>query len=362
LLSRATQGQFAPGSTWKPEMTVGAFNHGFGPGSRLDCSSGLMVGNRLFKNYESESYGYIDFAKALQISCDTFFYRVGLHYWNKYGSNPDNVHARDPLVATAKSFGYGRPTGIDLPGEASGRIADRKWKLAYWKAMKGYYCKLDRENKGSAWMQLFAHEFCLDGYAYRAGDAVNFAIGQGDTMVTPLQLARAYAAISNGGTLYEPRVGKAIVSPGGTVLKRIPPKVQGHVKSKKSAFRYVDRALQGTPRTGTLAWKFIGFPLDKVHIRGKTGSAEVQGKQSTSLVATYTKDYVVVMVVTQAGTGSGTSGPAVRSIWEKLYGIKGMHVNRKKSIIPGVVESAKLPVFARDGSILPPVVRGGRSR
>jgi penicillin-binding protein 2 len=255
LLSRATQGQFAPGSTWKPEMAVGALSNGFTPQSRLDCSSGLQVGNRWFKNYESASYGMIDFAKALQISCDTFFYRVGLSYWHKYGSDPDNVHAKDPLVAIAKQFGYGQKTGIDLPGEASGRIADREWKLAYWKAMKGYYCKLDRGGKKlSPFMRLFSHEFCLQGYQYRAGDAVNYAIGQGDTMVTPLQLARAYAAISNGGTLYEPRVGRAVVAPDGTVVKSIPATVQGHVKSKKSALRYVDRALQGTPRTGTLAW------------------------------------------------------------------------------------------------------------
>jgi penicillin-binding protein 2 len=354
LLSRATQGQFAPGSTWKPEMTIGAFNHGFGPNTRLDCSSGLQVGNRLFKNYESESFGAISFAKALQVSCDTFFYRVGLSYWQKYGSNPSNVHAKDPLVAVAKAFGYGKPTGIDVPGEASGRIADRAWKLAYWKAMKGYYCKIDRSGKGSPFLQLFSHEFCYDGYQYRAGDAVNFAIGQGDTIVTPLQLARAYAAISNGGTLYKPRVGKAVVSPAGRVVKRIAPAVQGHVKSKKAAFKYVDEALQGTPKTGTLAWKFIGFPLDKVKIRGKTGSAEVQGKQSTSWVATYDKNYVVVMMVTQGGTGSGTSGPAVRKIWESLYGINGMKVHPSTSAIPGTTPPSRLPVFAKDGSILPP--------
>jgi penicillin-binding protein 2 len=273
------------------------------------------------------------------------------------------VHAKDPLVQIAKSFGFGRRTGVDLPGEASGRIADREWKLAYWKAMKDHYCKLDRSSrKLSAFMQLFAHEFCLDGYEYRAGDAVNFAIGQGDTMVTPLQLARAYAALSNGGTLYEPRVGRAVVSPDGTVLKRIPPKVQGHVASKKAALRYVDQALQGTPRTGTLAWKFTGFPLDQVRIRGKTGSAEVQGKQSTSLVATYTKDYVVVMMVTQAGTGSGTSGPAVRKIWEALYGVHGEKVRPSTAAIPGVTPPARLPVFAGDGSILPPArSRGGAS-
>ena len=72
---------------------------------------------------------------------------------------------------------------------------------------------------------MFAREFCVEGFDYRAGDAVNFAIGQGDTMVTPLQLARAYGALANGGTLYEPRVAKAIVSPDGKVIKRIKPKV-----------------------------------------------------------------------------------------------------------------------------------------
>ncbi|WP_457110182.1 penicillin-binding protein 2 [Marmoricola sp. URHA0025 HA25] len=362
LLSRATQGQFAPGSTWKPFMTVGAFNNGFSPDSRLDCSSGVQVGNRLFKNYESASYGMIDFARALEISCDTFFYRVGLSFWNRFGSDPTNVNAKDPLVAEAKAFGFGTRTGIDIPGEASGRIADRHWKLDYWNAMKGHYCAIDKRNTAHKrdYLHVFAHEFCLEGSQYRASDAVNFAIGQGDTIVTPLQLARAYAALSNGGTLYAPRVAKAIVDPAGKVVRRIDPVVQGHVKSKRSAISYVDTALQGTPREGTLAWKFGGFPLDQVKIRGKTGSAEVYGKQSTSWVATYTKDYVVVMMVTQGGTGSGTSGPAVRKIWEALYGITGEEVDASRSTIPGVTPPRRLPTFTDDGSILPPVTGGSR--
>jgi penicillin-binding protein 2 len=364
LLARAYQGQFAPGSTWKPIMTVGAFNHGFGPGTRLDCSSGFQVGNRLFHNYESESLGYIDFAKALQYSCDTFFYRVGYHFWQQFGTDPTNVNARDPLVAEAKAFGFGRPTGIDVPGESAGRIADRHWKLAYWKAMKSYYCGIDQKQPAntSPYLRLFAHEFCLEGSYYRAGDAVNFAIGQGDTLVTPLQLARAYAALSNGGTLYEPRIAKAIVSPSGRVVREIAPQVQGHVADPAHAISYVTNALLGTAKIGTMAWKMIGFPLDRIHIRSKTGSAEVYGKQSTSWVASYDDNYVVLMMVTQAGTGSGTSGPFVRKIWESLYGVHGTEVDRHDALIPGVAPPSALPSFQPDGSILPPRPHTSRSR
>ena len=113
--------------------------------------------------------------------------------------------------------------------------------------MKGYYCAMDRKgNAPSAFLQAFAHEFCLEGSDYRAGDAVNYAIGQGDTIVTPLQLARAYAALSNGGTLYEPRIAKAIVSADGTVLKRFAPKATGKVDASPASLRYVDQALLGT--------------------------------------------------------------------------------------------------------------------
>ncbi|SFC38319.1 penicillin-binding protein 2 [Nocardioides terrae] len=356
LLQRATQGQFAPGSTWKPIMTTGAITGGMSTDTTLGCTSGLQIGNRWFKNYESESYGQITFARALEVSCDTFFYRVGLHFWDKFGSDPANANAKDPLAAAAKSFGFGSRTGIDLPGEASGRVGDRKWRAAYFDAMRGYYCKLDRSGKAdSAFMRKFAHEFCLEGNYFRQGDAANFTIGQGDTMVTPLQLTRAYAAISNGGTLFEPTVGKAVVSEDGTVLKKIKPQVQRHVKVSKKAIDYVDQALLGTPKVGTLAWKFHDFPLDQVKIRGKTGSAEVNGKQSTSWVATFDGDYVVVMMVTQGGTGSGTAGEPVRHIWEALYGVGDDHQpHAKDAAIRGTTPPKGLPTFADDGAILPP--------
>ncbi|HEY0774196.1 MAG TPA: penicillin-binding protein 2 [Nocardioidaceae bacterium] len=353
LLFRATQGQFAPGSTWKPFMTAGALSNGYSQSTRLACSSSFTVGNRAFKNYESGAYGYIGFDKALEVSCNTFFYRIGYNYWQKFGSDVDDIKARDPLVNIAKEFGFGSETGIDLPGEASGRIADRQWKRDYYEANKDYYCKIGKQD-GYDFLHRFAREFCVEGFAYRAGDAVNFAIGQGDTIVTPLQLARAYASLANGGTLWEPRVGKAVVDPQGNVIKEIEPKKAASVKVAKRHLRYIDRALAGVSTQGTMSWRLIDFPLDKVKIRSKTGSAEVYGKQSTSWVASYDKRYAVVMMVSQGGTGSGTSGPAIRKIWETLYGVRGDRVIPAKAALPGATPPKGLPVFADDGEILPP--------
>ncbi|WP_205474914.1 penicillin-binding protein 2 [Nocardioides sp. SYSU D00038] len=353
LLARATQGQFAPGSTWKPFMTAGALSNGYSEDTRLNCSSAFRVGNRDFKNYESGAYGYIGFDRALEVSCNTFFYRLGFDYWQRLGSDVDDVDARDPLVETAQRFGFGAETGVDLPGEAAGRIADRRWKREYYEAMKDQYCRIGKQ-PGDDFEHRFAREFCVEGYTYRAGDAVNFAIGQGDTVVTPLQLARGYAALANGGTLYEPRVAKAVVGADGTVLKKFAPSVQGRVKVTDRSLRYVDEALKGVPLRGTLDWKFTDFPLDRVQIRGKTGSAEVYGKQSTSWVASYSDDYVVVMMVSQGGTGSGTSGDAVRAVWDALYGVADGVVHPRRAAIPGTTPPRRLPTFTDDGSILPP--------
>ncbi|MFC0622598.1 penicillin-binding protein 2 [Kribbella deserti] len=323
LLSRALQGQFAPASTFKPITTAAAVHAGYSLKSRLDCSSYFEVGNRRFKNYESASYGRIGFDRALAISCDTFYYRIAYDLWLRAGGNSGDVNAKDPMVDMAKAFGLGRPTGIDLPGEASGRVADRKWKKEYYDAQKDYYCKMaaNPEPGTSAFLKQFSREFCVDGWRYRAGDAVNFSIGQGDTTITPLQLAMMYSALANGGTLWEPRVAKRLVGPGGKV-KTVPPKSSGRLPVSPSVLAYMDKALKETTRSGTAAWKFVGFPLDKVPVRAKTGTAEVYGKQTTSWLATYTDRYAVVMMLSQAGSGSGGSGTAVRHIWESLYNIK----------------------------------------
>ncbi|HLR84758.1 MAG TPA: penicillin-binding protein 2, partial [Nocardioidaceae bacterium] len=306
LLTRPTQAQLSPGSTWKPMMTAGALTHGFSTDTRLNCSNAFQVGNQTFKNYESESYGMIGFDKALQVSCNTFFYRVGYSLWLEAGGNSAGADADAVLADMARKFGLGNETGIDLPGEADGRIADPAWKQDYYEQMKGYYCKRDKKlqktDPGSYEAQ-YAHEFCLDGNRYRAGDAVNFVIGQGDTIITPIQLAVAYGALANGGTVWQPRVGKAVVDPQGNLVKKIRSKKVRDVPVPKSTLRYIDRALQGTSKVGTYAWKMQGFPLDQVKIRAKTGTAEVHDKQTTGWLATYDKNYVVVSMIEQGGTG-----------------------------------------------------------
>ncbi|MFF1817575.1 penicillin-binding protein 2 [Kribbella sp. NPDC058245] len=323
LVSRALQAQLAPGSTFKPITTAAALGAGYSTKTRLDCSSFLEVGDRRFKNYESASYGMIGFDRALSISCDTFFYRIAYALWLRNGGNSGDITARDPLVEMAKKFGLGTPTGIDLPGEASGRIADRKWKKEYYDSQKNYYCKLaDNPPAGtSAFLKQFSREFCVDGYRYRAGDAVNFAIGQGDTIITPVQLAVVYSALSNGGTLYEPRVVESWKGANGKnhIIK---PSVKAKLPVSANNLSFIDKGLKETARSGTAAWKFNGFPLDKVPVRAKTGTAEVYGKQTTSWFASYTDRYAVVMMLSQSGTGSGAGGEAVRHIYETLYDIK----------------------------------------
>ena len=258
----------------------------------------------------------------------------------------------------AKKFGFGKPTGSDIPGRGHRSHCRPGVEARLLEVDEAVLLQGRQGATGNDFLHRFAREFCVEGFADPAGDAVNFAIGQGDTAVTPLQLARAYAALANGGTLFEPRVAKALVSPEGRVLKRFAPEGAGEAAGEEEHPRlHRQRAEAGGHRRHHGLAASRGFPLDKVTIRAKTGSAEVYGKQTTSWVASYTKDYVVLMTVSQGGTGSGTSGPFIRKIWEHLYGIRGTSVHPSKAAIPGTKPPAVLPTFARDGSILPPPSR-----
>ncbi|MCA1218344.1 penicillin-binding protein 2 [Streptomyces sp. 8L] len=353
LLNRATQGESAPGSTFKVISTSAAINAGYNPNGGYPCTSSMTVGGRVFKNFEGENYGDINIAKALEVSCDTVFYDLAYDQWKKDGGI-NAKHPKDWFFKTAHAFGLGKKTGIDLPNEVSGRVPDRQWKQSYWDANKAVWCK-DGKKSGS-YVQQIEFENCKDGYQVRPGDSLNYAIGQGDTLLTPIQEAVMYSAIANGGTMYQPSIGKAVISADGKKVTPIKPKVSGHLPDTRKTISYINKALEGVVTSGTAAWQFGGWPQDKIALHAKTGTAEVAGKQSTGWLATYTKDYAVIMTISQGGTGSGAAGPAVRKIYESMYGIGADgKINPKAGILPKPVSA--LPKIQSDGSIEAPSLK-----
>ncbi|MGW1886490.1 penicillin-binding protein 2 [Streptomyces sp. NPDC001970] len=354
LLNRAIQGQAAPGSIFKVVPTTAAVNAGYDFKGRYACPSSYSIGNQVFKNFESQGHGSITLGQALEVSCDTVYYALAHQQWLKDGGLKPKKNAADWFYKTAHQFGLGAETGIDLPNEETGRVPDRRWKQKFWEANKDYWCKIGK--KGGTYVQQLSYENCLEGNLMRAGDSVNYSIGQGDTLVTPIQMATIYAAISNGGTLYDPTVGKAVLSPDGKSVREIKPTSHGKLPMDAKTRNLMNEALAGVATRGTAAWRFGGWPQDKIPMHAKTGTAEVHGKQTTSWFATYTKDYSIVMTISQGGTGSGASGPAVRNIYNALYGLD-MEGNQdlKKALLPQPQKT--LPKINPDGTIDAPQIK-----
>jgi penicillin-binding protein 2 len=190
----------------------------------------------------------------------------------------------------------------------------------------------------------------------REGDSINYSIGQGDTLLTPIQEAMIYGALANGGTEYVPTIGKAIISADGKKVREIKPQVKAKLPITKATLKGMNDALAGVVTRGTAAWKFGGWPQDKIPLHAKTGTAEVYGKQTTSWLATYSKDYSVIMTISQAGTGSGASGEAVRKIYNALYGVAADGtIDKKKALLPSPEKN--LPKIHQDGSIDAPTIK-----
>ena len=334
LTSRLTAETFPPASTFKVISVPAAVDAGAQLTGTYDCSPNVSIGGRLFKNFESRGYGRIDLHRALVVSCDTVFYRLAYAAWQAQGALAARVDARDPFVAAAKAFGLGRRTGIDVPGETAGRVPDRAWKQEHWLATKDTTCRrastgypeVARTDRARAdYLKRLAAENCASGYQYRAGDAVNLSIGQGDTAVTVLQMAGVYAAIANGGTLWQPQVAVAYRGQDGATTP-IAPKRVGTVPLRPDVLAYVRGALADVTRPGGSAGTaFAGFPQARYPVAGKTGTGEVFGRQATAWFAGYGPTtrprYAVVVVVGQGGSGSKVAAPAVRQIFDAILAV-----------------------------------------
>lgn len=306
LLNRAIQGQAAPGSIFKVVTSTAAVNAGYPFNDRYPCPSSYSVGSQTFTNFESQGHGDITIGRALEVSCDTVYYALADREWKKDGGIKPKKDPNDWFLKTAHEFGLGKRTGIDLPNEVPGRVPDRKWKQDFFEANKDAWCRDGKKNGSFA--EKIAYENCRQGNQMREGDAINYSIGQGDTLVTPIQMASVYSAIANGGTLHQPSIGKAIVSADGKSVQEIAPKEQGRLPMDAKTRDDIDEALAGVATNGSAAWRFGGWPQKQIPMHAKTGTAEVQGKQTTSWFASYTEDYAIVMTISQGGTGSGASG------------------------------------------------------
>ncbi|HWF81708.1 MAG TPA: penicillin-binding protein 2 [Streptosporangiaceae bacterium] len=357
VLNRATQGQYAPGSTWKVTSVAAAVAAGYSLNGTYDCPAGVTIGGRTYKNDGNPSLGPMSFYTALVVSCDTVFYRLAYNIYLRDKVRDDTVTSpRAPVQEMQKMelrWGFGRTTGVDLSEENPGHVPTRQWLYYFWKdnAHQGQnWCKFGREH--GSYVQQIEWQDCRYGNVWTAGQSVIASIGQGYVSVTPLQLARAYAALANGGTLYSPRVGEALIGPTGKVVRKITPPVAGHLPVAKSTLAYIRHALAGVVTSGTAAGTFGGFPLGQVCVAGKTGTAQVQGNQSTSVFASFAPcdhpKYVAVVMIPNSGYGANVSGPAVREIWDGLFGLEGHKAALPGAVLPG------LPHLNKAGQVVPP--------
>lgn len=236
LTNRALQGQYPPGSTFKIVVASAALESDkWSSDTKVRCAGAFPSGNHVFKDWKKGGHGVMDMYQAIVNSCDVYFYNIG----HRLGI--------DAIAETARWFGLGQPTGIDLPSERVGIVPSTEWK---------------QRARKEPWY---------------AGETISASIGQGYVTVTPLQMAVATAAVANGGILYKPRLVRAVRERSSSRLREIPPQDRGAVPLQDRTFTLLHESLHGVVTHGT-----GGRARSKiVEIAGKTGTAQTVGARPT---------------------------------------------------------------------------------
>ena len=301
LFNRAIAGIYPTASTFKLVTAMAALESGvIEPGSIINDTGTFRAGTQEFKNAGDASYGAIDVVRALQVSSDVFFYTLGARMYPMEGQ---------VLQKWARALGFGRPTGIEIPGEFAGLVPDREWRD------EGYseYVKCtERENVPAGTTQALLTCGGIER-PYSLGDNVNLAVGQGDLQATPLQLAVAYSALANGGSVIRPHLGRRVSDGKGRLITKIEKPPRRKVAISQSTRETI---LDGLRRAagesgGTSADVFAGFPLT---VYGKTGTAERPGQADQSWYVAYVnaqkRPIVVAVTVEKGGFGAEAAAPA----------------------------------------------------
>lgn len=294
LIFKVDQQQYHPGSTMKPIVALAGLEEGvLHPGTRVTCRGGLRFGGRFWRCWRKQGHGTLDLRNAIIHSCDTYFYTAGARL------------GLDRIARWGLLLGLGAPTGLGLGPEAPGVMPTEDW---YRRHVPG---------------------------GYVPGAALNAAIGQGAVNVTPLQLAMAYAAIANGGTLYRPQIVRRIERPDGSVVKAFGPVAVRQIGADPSTIAFLHDALAGVVNTpGGTAWR---SRLPDVVMAGKTGTAQVVAMGKTvkheEELSYWQRDHAwfasfapagdpqiaVVVLNEHGGEGAQGSAPTAAAVIEKYF-------------------------------------------
>jgi penicillin-binding protein 2 len=299
-LNRAVAGLYPPGSTFKPVTALAALETGLlTPDEIIQCTGKRVVDGQTFTNWDPYANEPMILSTALAASCDTYFYDVGLRFYER----PDS-----PLQRWSRKLGFGQPTGIDVGPEERGLVPTPAWRRSYFRT------EIDK--------------------LWTSGDSVQLAIGQGDMLVTPLQMTRFYALLANGGKLVEPHLVKAVEEPRSegqpaVVLRPYSPKPPRDVGLDSNALAIVREGLYDAAHAnyGTSSGIFGTFP---VPIAGKTGTAEkfvrlpgFQGLRDQAWWCGYgpysSPKLVVCAVIENGGHGGVAAAPAALQVFEQYF-------------------------------------------
>jgi penicillin-binding protein 2 len=309
LQNRVVAGQYPPGSTYKVFLAAAGLETGLiTPTSRVVCPGSFWYGNRSFKCWKKEGHGAVDLHTSLVRSCDVYYYQLGVRL------------GVDRIASFAKAFNLGRLTGIPLPDEKPGLVPSSDWKQRRFKT------------------------------PWYPGETVSISIGQGYDLTTPLQLAVAYAAIGNGGTLYEPRLVLRRRRPE-TGIEETRPKITGTVPVKPENLALIRKALGGVVEqpggTGSKA------RVPGVSVAGKTGTAQVirlehfDGVKESKIPIQYRDhawfvsfapaedpEIVVAVLSEHGGHGGSAAAPIAQKVLAKYFEKKGV-VPPPKAFVTG---------------------------
>ncbi len=286
LFNRAISGSYPPGSTFKLVTATAALEEGvITPSKTIDDKGSISVGSFVFKGWAPGGLGPVNLTTAIAKSSDIYFYTVG----GGYGSQPGV--GVEKLAEWARRLGLGAETLVDLTRETSGLVPDEAWKL---------------QNRGEPWY---------------IGNTYHMSIGQGDILVTPLQLNNLVAAIANGGTLFRPFLLKEVRDGQGSVLRRTTPEVLRSNVASPETLSLVRQGMRAAASPGGTAYPVYDF---KLAVAGKTGTSEVGKGEKThawfTCFAPYESPEIAVTVfLEEGGEGSDDAAPVVRQILEHYF-------------------------------------------